>query len=143
MDQSLLTLTAAVVSGYVANNRTSGDELPALIQSVYQSLATAGSVTATEAARIEPVVPVKRSVSPDRILCLVCGQGFSMLKRHLGTEHQLTPDEYRTRYQLPHDYPLVAPDYAATRSKLAKQSGLGRGGNPRTVAKMGGGRRRA
>ncbi len=68
------------------------------------------------------------SVLPDRILCLVCGQGYSMLKRHLGTEHQLTPVDYRARYNLPRDYPLIAPDYAKTRSKLAKQIGLGRKG---------------
>ena len=88
------------------------------------------------------MVPVKKSVLPDRVLCLVCGQGFSMLKRHLGTEHQLTPNEYRSRYDLPHSYPMVAPDYAATRSKLAKKIGLGRGGNPRASSRIAGKKRR-
>jgi predicted transcriptional regulator len=77
---------------------------------------------------MEPAVAVRQSVFPDRIICLVCGQGYSMLKRHLGTEHQLTPVEYRARYELPRDYPLVTPNYAKTRSKLAKQTGLGRKG---------------
>ena len=143
MDQSLLDLTAEVVSGYVRNNRTASDQLPALIQSVYQTFANARPAAAAEAAKLEPMVPVKKSVLPDRILCLVCGQGFSMLKRHLGTEHQLTPADYRARYALPRDYPLVAPDYAKVRSKLAKKIGLGRSGSPRTAARMAGRKRRA
>jgi predicted transcriptional regulator len=143
VDQSLLDLTAEVVSGYVSNNRTASDQLPALIQSVYQTFANARPAAAAEAAKLEPMVPVKKSVLPDRILCLVCGQGFSMLKRHLGTEHQLTPADYRARYALPRDYPLVAPDYAKVRSKLAKKIGLGRSGSPRTAARMAGRKRRA
>ena len=142
MDQSLLNLTTEVVSGYVSNNHTSAERLPALIQAVYHSLATAGITAAAEAAKIEPAVPVRQSVLPDRVLCLVCGQGFSMLKRHLGTEHQLTPDEYRARNQLSRDYPLVAPDYAKARSKLAKKIGLGRVGNPRAASRMAGRKRR-
>ena len=138
MDTSLLDLTVEVVSGYVSNNRTSSDRLPTLIQAVYQTFASAGPTAAAEAARVEPMVPVKKSVLPNRILCLVCGQGFSMLKRHLGVEHQLTPDEYRARYELPRDYPLVAPDYAKVRSKLAKKNGLGRGSNPRVANRMAG-----
>ena len=128
MDEAILGLTAQLVSSYVSNNRVPGDQLPALIQTVYQTLSTAETSAVAAAAAIEPVVAVKKSVLPDRILCLVCGQGYSMLKRHLGTEHQLTPAEYRTRYNLPRDYPLVAPDYTKTRSKLAKKIGLGRKG---------------
>jgi len=143
VDQSLLDLTAEVVSGYVRNNRTASDQRPALIQSVYQTFANARPAAAAEAAKLEPMVPVKKSVLPDRILCLVCGQGFSMLKQHLGTEHQLTPADYRARYALPRDYPLVAPDYAKVRSKLAKKIGLGRSGSPRTAARMAGRKRRA
>lgn len=141
MDQSLLDLTAEVVSGYVSNNRTSAERLPELIQAVYQSFATAGPTAGAEAAKIEPVVPVKKSVLPDRVLCLICGQSFSMLRRHLGTEHQLTPDEYRARYDLPRSYPMVAPDYAKVRSKLAKKIGLGRGSRPRAPSRMAGKRR--
>jgi predicted transcriptional regulator len=136
VDQSILDLTAEVVSGYVSNNRTASDQLPTLIQAVYRTFANAGPTAAAETAKLEPAVAVKKSVFPDRVLCLVCGQGFSMLKRHLGTEHQLTPDEYRSRYELPRNYPLVAPDYAVTRSKLAKKIGLGRGGTARTAGQM-------
>lgn len=128
MDPAVLDLTAQLVSSYVTNNRVPGDQLSALIQSVYQTLSTAQTSAVAATAKVEPAVAVKKSVLPDRILCLVCGQGYSMLKRHLGTEHQLTPVEYRARYELPRDYPLVAPDYAKTRSKLAKQIGLGRKG---------------
>ena len=128
MDPAVLDLTAQLVSSYVTNNRVPGDQLSALIQSVYQTLSTAQTSAVAATAKVVPAVAVKKSVLPDRILCLVCGQGYSMLKRHLGTEHQLTPVEYRARYELPPDYPLVAPDYAKTRSKLAKQIGLGRKG---------------
>jgi predicted transcriptional regulator len=128
MDEAVLGLTAQLVSSYVTNNRVPGDQLSALIQTVYQTLSTARTSAVAAVAKAEPAVAVKKSVLPDRILCLVCGQGYSMLKRHLGTEHQLTPVEYRARYELPRDYPLVAPDYAKTRSKLAKQIGLGRKG---------------
>ncbi len=138
MDQSLLDLTAEVVSGYISNNRTASDQLPPLIRTVYQTFANAGTTAAAEAAKIEPMVPPKKSVLPDRILCLVCGQGFSMLKRHLSTEHELTPDEYRARYDLPRSYPMVAPDYAEVRSKLAKKIGLGRGSHPRAPSRTAG-----
>ena len=128
MDEAVLGLTAQLVSSYVSNNSVPSDQLSALIQAVYKTLSTAETSAVAAVAAIEPAVAVKKSVLPDRILCLVCGQGYSMLKRHLGTEHQLTPVDYRARYNLPRDYPLVAPDYAKTRSKLAKQIGLGRKG---------------
>jgi predicted transcriptional regulator len=128
MDEAILGLTAQLVSSYVSNNRVPGDQLPALIQAVYQTLSTAQTSAVAAMAKVEPVVAVKKSVLPDRIICLVCGPSYSMLKRHLGTEHELTPAEYRARYELPRDYPLVAPDYAKTRSQLAKQIGLGRKG---------------
>lgn len=126
MNEAVLDLTAQLVSSYVSNNRLSGEQLPALIQAIYRTLSTAEISTAAAAAKAEPVVAVKKSVFPDRILCLVCGKGFSMLKRHLTTDHQLTPADYRARYELRSDYPLVSPDYAKTRSKLAKKIGLGR-----------------
>jgi predicted transcriptional regulator len=128
MDEAVLGLTAQLVSSYVSNNSVPSDQLSALIQAVYKTLSTAETSAVAAVAAIEPAVAVEKSVLPDRILCLVCGQGYSMLKRHLGAEHQLTPVDYRARYSLPRDYPLVAPDYAKTRSKLAKQIGLGRKG---------------
>lgn len=131
MDEAGPDLTARVVSSYVSNNRLSGEQLPELIQAVYQTLSTVETAATAAAAKPEPAVEVKKSVFPGRVMCLVCGQGFSMLKRHLNAEHLLTPDEYRARYDLPRGYPLVAPDYAKTRSALAKKIGLGRkGGRP-------------
>jgi len=138
MDEAVLGLTARVVSGYVSNNRLSGEQLPELIEAVYRSLSTAGTAAAAVAAKFEPAVEVKKSVFADHVVCLACGASFSMLKRHLNTEHQLTPIEYRERYGLARDYPLVAPDYAKVRSRLAKKNGLGRVGNPRRAAKRAG-----
>lgn len=143
MDASLLELTTEVVSSYVSNNRTASDQLPTLIQAVYQTFANAGQTAAAETAKFEPMVPAKKSVLPDHILCLVCGRGFSMLKRHLRAEHELTPEEYRARYDLPHGYPMVAPDYAKVRSALAKKIGLGRVGKPRPAARKARGKPRA
>jgi predicted transcriptional regulator len=130
MDEAVLGLTAQVVSSYVSNNRLSNERLPELLRTVYQTLSTAETAIAAAAAKVEPAVAVKKSVFPDRLLCLVCGQGFSVLKRHLSTEHQLAPADYRARYELPADYPLVSADYAKARSKAAKKMGLGRFGNP-------------
>jgi predicted transcriptional regulator len=142
MAEAVLGLTARVVSGYISNNWLSGEQLPELIQAVYKSLSTVEASTAAAAAKIEPKVEVKKSVFADHLVCLACGASFSMLKRHLNTEHQLTPLEYRERYELPRDYPLVAPDYAKVRSRLAKKIGLGVGGNPRLAAKRAGKKRR-
>ena len=110
MDEAVLGLTARLVSSYISKYRVPGDQLSALIQTIYQTLSTAQTSAVAAVAKVEPAVAVKKSVLPDRIVCLVCGQGFSMLKRHLGAEHQLTPVEYRARYNLPGDYPMVAPD---------------------------------
>jgi predicted transcriptional regulator len=142
MDEAVLGLTAQVISGYVSNNRLSGEQLPELIQAVYQALSTVEASTATAAAKIEPKVEVKKSVFAAHLVCLACGASFSMLKRHLNTEHQLTPAEYRERYELPRDYPLVAPNYAKVRSSLAKKIGLGRKNNPHLAAKRAGKKRR-
>jgi predicted transcriptional regulator len=142
MDEAFLGLTAKVVSGYVSNNRLPGEQLPELIRSVYNSLLTAGPEMTAAATRMQPAVEVKKSVFADHVVCLACGKSFSMLKRHLNTDHQLTPIEYRERYDLPRDYPLVSPDYAKVRSRLAKKIGLGVGGNPRLAAKKARGRQR-
>jgi predicted transcriptional regulator len=144
MAEAVLGLTARVVSGYVSNNRLSGEQLPELIQAVFRCLATVEASTAAAAAKIEPKVEVKKSVFADHLVCLACGASFSMLKRHLRTDHQLTPNEYRERYELPRDYPLVSPNYAKVRSGLAKKIGLGRKNNPRLglAAKRAGKKRR-
>jgi predicted transcriptional regulator len=130
----LLALTTEIVAAHVANNELTADELPGLIQQVYGALARAatGSEAAVAAERPEPAVAIKRSVAPDYIVCLEDGKKLKMLKRYLKTRYDLSPDEYRARWGLPSDYPMVAPNYAAQRSALAKKIGLGsRGGRRR------------
>ena len=121
----LAGMTSQIVAAYVSRNALPLGDLPALIHSVYQSLAglghSGGAVTGQE-----PAVPIKKSVFPDFIVCLEDGKKLKMLKRHLQTSYGLTPDAYRTKWGLPADYPMVAPSYAATRSTLAKKIGLGR-----------------
>jgi len=123
--EELLRLAADIVTAHVSNHALPADQLPGLIQQVFGTLATVGQATASP-ERPEPAVPVRRSVQSDHIACLDCGKHFSMLKRHLMTDHQLTPEQYRQRWQLPPTYPMVAPAYAKTRSTLAKKFGLGR-----------------
>ena len=125
MEHQIVSLTAQIVSAHIANNAVSAGNLPAFIRDVHQALATAAQVP-VEATNVEPAVAVEKSVFPDHILCLDCGLSFKMLKRHLATDHQMTPAEYRAKWGLSPSYPLVAPEYAATRSKLAKDNGLGR-----------------
>jgi predicted transcriptional regulator len=120
----LLTLTTEIVSAHVANNTVALGDLPQLIQEVYRSLASVGSAPAAP-ERPQPAVPVKKSVTPDYIICLEDGKKLKMLKRHLKTAYNMTPEEYRDRWGLPADYPMVAPNYAAHRSSLAKKIGLG------------------
>jgi predicted transcriptional regulator len=133
--EELLKLAADIVSAHASNNALPADQLPRLIQQVYSALATAQQ-SSTTPPRPEPAVSVRASVHQDHLVCLDCGKHFSMLKRHLMNDHQLTPDQYRQRWQLPPTYPIVAPAYAKTRSALAKRIGLGRKG--RTVRKMAG-----
>jgi predicted transcriptional regulator len=123
---TLFDLTAQIVSAHVSKNSTQADALPALIQSVFKSLSDVGAPETPDVVRPEPAVPVKRSVFADHIVCLEDGKKLKMLKRHLATSYQMTPDQYRQRWNLPRDYPMVAPDYAARRSALAKSIGLGR-----------------
>jgi predicted transcriptional regulator len=125
VEDEIVRLTASIVSAHIAHNNVSADQLSALIRDVHQALATLGQAPA-ETAKAEPAVDVKKSVFPDRIVCLECGASMTMLKRHLATEHGMTPEEYRAKWSLPATYPLVAPDYAAKRSQLAMDSGLGR-----------------
>jgi predicted transcriptional regulator len=122
----ILGLTATIVSAHLSKNRVEADALPLLIQSVYRSLSTAGESEAAPAATQAPAVPIKKSVFPDYIVCLEDGKKLKMLKRYLQTRYGLSPDAYRAKWGLPRDYPMVAPNYAATRSSLAKSIGLGR-----------------
>lgn len=121
----LLALTTNIVASHVSNNSVASTELPQLIQQVYAALSSAGGSAAAAPARPQPAVPIKRSVTPDFIICLEDGKKLKMLKRHLKTRYNMTPDEYRERWDLAPDYPMVAPNYAAQRSTLAKKIGLG------------------
>lgn len=123
---SLLELTADIVAAHVSNNAVAVGDLPALIGSVYAALSGLGAASEPEVAPSEPAVPVRRSVKPDHIVCLEDGKKLKMLKRHLMTHYQMTPDQYRAKWNLPADYPMVAPDYAERRRILAKKIGLGR-----------------
>ena len=123
--ETLITLTSDIVAAHVSNNSVSVDEVPALINNVYGALAGLGAAPKAE-VKPEPAVSVRASVKNDHIVCLEDGKKMKMLKRHLMTDHGLTPAEYRSRWGLPADYPMVAPDYAEKRRVLAKQIGLGR-----------------
>jgi predicted transcriptional regulator len=125
----LTSLTADIVSAYLAHNALTGDKLPDLIGSVYGALSRA-SFQAVEPEKVElkPAVAIKKSVTAEYIVCLEDGQKFKFLKRHLRSEYNMSPEEYREKWGLPHDYPMVAPSYAAARSNLAKKMGLGRRG---------------
>ncbi len=122
--QELLTLTAEIVAAHVSNNSVALGDLPQLIHSVYQTLSGAGDGNAA-APRPQPAVQIKKSVTPDYIVCLEDGRKLKMLKRHLKTAYNMTPEQYRERWGLPHDYPMVAPNYAKQRSQLARDLGLG------------------
>ena len=126
-NEELLALTSDIVSSYVANNTLAPAEIPALIQQVHQSLFQLGKAGAggIHADRPQPAVSIKKSIQPDYIVCLEDGKKLKMLKRHLKTSYGMTPAEYRERWGLPSDYPMVAPNYAKRRSELAKDIGLG------------------
>ena len=121
----LLSLTAQIVSAHVANNAVQANALPELINHVYQALTSVGSAP-VQSAKPEPAVPVKKSVFADYLICLEDGKKLKMLKRHLMTSYGMTAEDYRTRWDLPENYPMVAPNYAQKRSTLAKAIGLGR-----------------
>jgi len=130
--EALLELTADIVSAHVENNSVSVSDLPNLIKNVHDTLAGLGNVAPVEAeAKQEPAVSIRTSVKPDYIVCLEDGKKLKMLKRHLMTAYQMTPDDYRSKWNLPKDYPMTAPNYAATRKELALKIGLGR--KPKTV----------
>ena len=126
MHETLITLTSDIVAAHAANNNVGVNELPQLISNVYSALAGLGATAAEPEAPPSPAVPVRSSVKKDKIICLEDGMELKMLKRHLMTHHNLTPAEYRQRWSLPSDYPMVAPNYTETRRELAKKIGLGR-----------------
>ena len=124
-DDTLMTLTADIVAAHVSNNSVAVNDLPHLIQNVHAALSgISGSVQAPE-AKPEPKVPIRSSIKPDFIVCLEDGKKLKMLKRHLMTHYQMTPDQYRQKWGLSSDYPMVAPNYAEQRRTLAKSIGLG------------------
>ena len=126
MKETLITLTSDIVAAHVSNNDVSVDEVTTLISNVYSALVGLEGNGEAKVDRPEPAVSVRSSVKKDHVVCLDCGKKMKMLKRHLSTEHDMTPEEYRQRWDLPSDYPMVAPDYADTRRDLAKKIGLGR-----------------
>jgi len=123
--EELLSLTSEIVAAHVSNNTVAVTDLPGLIEQVYKTLSGIGGAGEAPADRPTPAVPIKKSVNPDFIVCLEDGKKLKMLKRHLKTAYDMSPDEYRERWGLPSDYPMVAPNYAKQRSKLAKAIGLG------------------
>ena len=125
IDSAILGLTAQIVAAHAANNELAAGALPGAIRAVYDALANVNSAPAAPVERAQPAVPVRKSVFPDYIVCLEDGKKLKMLKRHLSTSYNLTPEQYRAKWGLESNYPMVAPNYAERRSELAKQIGLG------------------
>ena len=126
VNEMLITLTSDIVAAHVSNNNVAVDDVTALITNVYGALASLGQPVVVEEKMPEPAVSIRASVKPDYVVCLEDGKKLKMLKRHLMTHYNLTPDQYRARWNLPADYPMVAPNYAEKRRELAKKIGLGR-----------------
>jgi predicted transcriptional regulator len=124
-DPAILGLTAQIVSAHAANNELPLSTLPSVIRAVYETLSHIGQPPAAPAPKAQPAVPIRKSVFPDYIVCLEDGKQLKMLKRHLSTSYNLTPDQYRAKWGLDATYPMVAPNYAERRSVLAKEIGLG------------------
>ena len=123
--ETRITLTADIVAAHVSNNSVAVNDLPQLIQNVHGALSALGSKPAEPEAKLEPKVPIRSSVKPDYLICLEDGKKLKMLKRHLMTHYNMTPDQYRSKWGLAADYPMVAPNYAEQRRNLAKSIGLG------------------
>ncbi len=126
-NSELLQMTAQVASAYLGNNSVPSGQISEVIKSVHASLVEIGDGSGTRQLNQKPAVPIKKSITPDYVICLEDGKKLKMLKRHLRTTYNLTPDEYRAKWGLPADYPMVAPNYAKQRSQFAKKIGLGRG----------------
>jgi predicted transcriptional regulator len=126
LGNTFIELTASIVSAYVSNNSVSSTELPALIDQVHSALTRVSSGHGEMPSEpLKPAVSIKKSITPDYVVCLEDGKKFKSLKRHLRTQYSMTPEQYRDKWGLPPEYPMVAPNYAAARSNLAKQMGLG------------------
>jgi predicted transcriptional regulator len=126
-DIDLIELSTEIVSAYVSHNALSPTDLPKLIAEIHTALKNLqGNIVPEPVEELKPAVPVRKSIAPDHIVCLEDGKKFKSLKRHLRTHYNLSPEEYREKWGLPADYPMVAPNYSATRSRLAKVNGLGR-----------------
>lgn len=126
INSNFIELTAEIVSAYVSNNTVPSGDIPALINQVHAALTrVSGTPGEVPAEPLKPAVSVKRSITPEYLVCLEDGKKFKSLKRHLRTQYNMTPEQYRDKWNLPPDYPMVAPNYAAARSELAKQMGLG------------------
>jgi predicted transcriptional regulator len=142
-EDTLLTLTADIVAAHVSNNSVAVNDLPSLIQNVHGALSGIARSSSAPEPKPEPKVPIRSSIKPDYIVCLEDGKRLKMLKRYLRSRYNMTPDEYRRRWGLPPDYPMVAPAYATRRSEFAKQIGLGRGVRRSSAASGNGGGRGA
>jgi len=128
---NILALVTEIVAAHVSNNTVAINDIPRVINEVYGALTNVGQQASSHAGQREPAVPIKKSLSPDYIICLEDGKKLKMLKRHLRTAYGMTPDQYREKWGLGPDYPMVAPNYAKKRSSLARQIGLGTGGRKR------------
>jgi predicted transcriptional regulator len=126
LDETFITLTADIVAAHVSNNSVAVSDIPTLIQNVHGALVGLTSSAPEAPTKQEPAVSIRASIKPDYVVCLEDGKKLKMLKRHLMTHYKLTPDQYRAKWNLPADYPMVAPNYAETRRALAKKIGLGR-----------------
>ena len=126
MQETLITLTSDIVAAHVSNNSVAVSDLSTLISNVYTALAGLGTAVVVEDTAPEPAVSIRSSIKPDYIVCLEDGKKLKMLKRHLMTHYSMTPEQYRAKWKLPADYPMVAPNYAEKRRELAKKIGLGR-----------------
>jgi predicted transcriptional regulator len=121
MNESIVGLTAQIVMAHIVNNTMRADQLPTLIREVHRTLSTVGEAP----TKVEPAVEVKKSVFADHLVCLACGGSFKTLKWHLMSDHELTPEQYRSKFGLPHSYPMVSPAYSKVRSAISKKVGLG------------------
>jgi predicted transcriptional regulator len=126
LNETLITLTSDIVAAHVSNNSVSVDDVTALIGNVYKALAGLGAPAEPEVVPAKPAVSIRASVKPDKVVCLDCGMELQMLKRHLSTHHDMSVEDYRAKWNLPADHPMVAPNYANRRRDLAKKIGLGR-----------------
>jgi predicted transcriptional regulator len=125
MQETFITLTADIVAAHVSNNSVAVNDLPTLIANVHMALSKLDTPTPPPVVKQEPAVSIRTSIKPDYVVCLEDGKKLKMLKRHLMTHYQMTPDQYRAKWGLPNDYPMVAPNYAEQRRTLAKKIGLG------------------